>query len=113
QLERRTLPGETGDTLRAEGEEILRDLREEDPEFSATMELVFSRPPYEIPESATLPAALSNAARACGVTASVVGMSFWTDAAILGAAGIPSVLFGPGGAGLHSTEEYVIVQDVI
>ena len=40
-------------------------------------------------------------------------MSFWTDAAILGAAGIPSVLFGPGGAGLHSTEEYVIVQDVI
>ena len=34
-------------------------------------------------------------------------MSFWTDAAILGGAGIPSVLFGPGGAGLHSLEEYV------
>ena len=34
-------------------------------------------------------------------------MSFWTDAAILGRAGIPSVLFGPGGAGLHSIEEYV------
>ena len=28
-------------------------------------------------------------------------------------AGIPSVLFGPGGAGLHSTEEYVVVDDVI
>jgi acetylornithine deacetylase len=39
-------------------------------------------------------------------------MSFWTDAAILGNAGIPSVLFGPGGAGLHSIEEYVNVQDV-
>jgi acetylornithine deacetylase len=39
-------------------------------------------------------------------------MTFWTDAAILGAAGIPSVLFGPGGAGLHSTEEYVVVDDV-
>ena len=36
-----------------------------------------------------------------------VGMSFWTDAAVLGDAGIPSVLFGPGGAGLHSIEEYV------
>jgi acetylornithine deacetylase len=39
-------------------------------------------------------------------------MSFWTDAAILGAAGIPSVLFGPGGAGLHSTEEYVRLREV-
>jgi acetylornithine deacetylase len=40
-------------------------------------------------------------------------MSFWTDAAVLGESGIPSVLFGPGGAGLHSTEEYVRVRDVI
>ena len=40
-------------------------------------------------------------------------MTFWSDAAILGAAGIPSVLFGPGGAGLHSREEYVRVEDVL
>ena len=40
-------------------------------------------------------------------------MSFWTDAAVLGSAGIPTVLFGPGGAGLHSTEEYVNVNEVI
>ena len=39
-----------------------------------------------------------------------MGMSFWTDAAVLGGAGIPSVLFGPGGAGLHSIEEYVEVR---
>jgi acetylornithine deacetylase len=41
-----------------------------------------------------------------------VGMSFWTDAAVLGDAGIPTVLFGPGGAGLHGPEEYVTVADV-
>ena len=40
-------------------------------------------------------------------------MSFWTDAAILGAAGIPTALFGPGGAGLHSLIEYVNVEDVV
>ena len=40
-------------------------------------------------------------------------MSFWTDAGVLGAAGTPSVLFGPGGAGLHSTEEYVTIAEVI
>ena len=32
---------------------------------------------------------------------------------MLGAAGTPSLLFGPGGAGLHSIEEYVNVADVI
>jgi acetylornithine deacetylase len=41
-----------------------------------------------------------------------VGMSFWSDAAILSAAGVPTVLFGPGGAGLHSVEEYVRIDDV-
>jgi acetylornithine deacetylase/succinyl-diaminopimelate desuccinylase-like protein len=43
----------------------------------------------------------------------VVGASFWTDAAVLGHAGTPAVLFGPGGAGLHSIEEYVNVNDVL
>jgi len=56
---------------------------------------------------------LTDAARAAGCGASIAGMTFWTDAAILGAAGIPSVLFGPGGAGLHSIEEYVILEDVL
>jgi acetylornithine deacetylase len=60
-----------------------------------------------------MPAMLTAAARTSGRHAEQVGMSFWTDAAVLGAAGTPSVLFGPGGAGLHSTEEYVTLSDVI
>ena len=39
-------------------------------------------------------------------------MSFWTDAAVLGGAGIPTVLFGPTGAGLHSTDEWVDLESV-
>ena len=38
-------------------------------------------------------------------------MSFWTDAAMLGAAGIPSVLFGPVGAGLHGVDEWVDLRE--
>ena len=113
QVERRTVPGETGDAFRAEAENIVRELVEEDPEFTADVVLMFSRPAYEIAATAALPVAMADAARRGGVDPSMVGMSFWTDAAILGAAGIPSVLFGPGGAGLHSTEEYVITSDVI
>jgi acetylornithine deacetylase/succinyl-diaminopimelate desuccinylase family protein len=112
-LERRTLPGEDGETLRQEIQEILTTLAQEDPEFSAAMELMFARPAYEIPADAALPEALSAAARRSGVRAPTVGMSFWTDAAVLGRAGIPSVLFGPGGAGLHSAEEFVTVAEVI
>ncbi len=56
-----------------------------------------------------LEATLSN----CGVKPVRGGMTFWTDAAVLGEAGIPSVVFGPGGAGLHSTTEYVFENDVI
>lgn len=57
--------------------------------------------------------ALATALRAQGQLVVVSGMSFWTDAAILGHAGIPTLLFGPGGAGLHSTREYVRIDDVL
>jgi acetylornithine deacetylase len=40
-------------------------------------------------------------------------MTFWTDAAVLGEAGIPSVIFGPTGEGLHSIKEYVVADDVL
>jgi acetylornithine deacetylase len=113
QYERRTLPGEPSDVARVEADTILAELRREDPEFEAQTRLVFGRDAYEIDAASQLPALLTESARAAGCGASIVGMTFWTDAAILGAAGIPSVLFGPGGAGLHSIEEYVILEDVL
>lgn len=110
-IERRTIAGEPPDQIETEVREILGSLKKEDPEFSADARLEFSRPPYELPSGHPLPSALA-AARSMP-TASPVAMTFWTDAAVLGAAGIPTVLFGPGGAGLHSLEEFVNVSDVI
>ena len=112
-LERRTVATETADTFIGEIDELLDALRREDPEFDASAALTFARPAYEIADTHDLPVALMRAAAESGVTAHAAGMSFWTDAAILGNAGIPSVLFGPGGAGLHSIEEFVLIADVI
>ena len=42
----------------------------------------------------------------------VAGVQFWTDAAVLSAAGIPSVLFGPSGSGAHAVEEWVDLASV-
>lgn len=47
--------------------------------------------------------AVSAAAGAKGV----IGVPFWTDAALVAAAGIPTVLFGPAGAGAHAAVEWV------
>ena len=109
-IERRTIAGEPPDQLEKEVKEILSTLKQEDPEFSADAFLEFARPPYELSSGHPLPALL---AAASAQNAAPVAMTFWTDAAVLGAAGIPTALFGPGGAGLHSTEEYVVVNDVI
>lgn len=113
QMERRTVTGETAASAEEEVEGILQALREADPEFSASATLVFARSPYETPAGHRLPSLIADLAAARGRRANTVGMSFWTDAAILGDAGIPSVLFGPGGAGLHSVEEYVNLEEVI
>jgi acetylornithine deacetylase len=113
QMERRTVAGESAQTALDEARTILSALSGEDDEFSASSTLMFGRPPYEVPAGHALPEMMAQAAASAGIPAARVGLSFWTDAAILGGAGIPSILFGPGGAGLHSTEEYVKVPEVL
>ena len=113
QFERRTLPGEAATAAVDEALAILDELRREDPGFEAEAALMFGRDGYAIDAANPLPEALARAARRVGASARPVGMTFWTDAAILGGAGIPSVIFGPGGAGLHGIEEYVVVDDVL
>jgi acetylornithine deacetylase len=113
QMERRTVAGESGDEAAKEVAAILESLAREDREFEGESRLTFARPAYEIAAGHPLPGAVGSALAALGRPVEHVGMSFWTDAAVLGSAGIPTVLFGPGGAGLHGREEYVIVDEVI
>lgn len=113
QMERRLLPGEPESTAFAEVQQILDELSRDDATFRGDATAVFSRPAYEVATDHALPRMLAAALAHVGGTPRITGASFWTDAAVLGHAGIPSILFGPGGAGLHSTEEYVTVADVL
>lgn len=112
QVERRTLPGEALDIALTEVGAILDQLGRSDPAFRADVTLLLARPPYGIDDRHPLPRALRQLAAAAGRDASITGMSFWTDAALLGAAGVPTVLFGPRGAGLHGIDEYVVIEDL-
>ena len=113
QMERRTITGEDIDTALAEVEVILRSLRQEDEEFRSSANVLFDRRPYETPSGHYVLQHLKAALGRIGRKAIFGGVSFWTDASVLGHAGIPSVVFGPGGAGLHGAEEYVKLDEVI
>jgi acetylornithine deacetylase len=112
QMERRTVTGEDEAVVAAEMEELLGRLRREDAEFEASARVTGYRAAYCLDPAHRLPQALGLALGQAGRSSEPVGMSFWTDAALLAGAGIPSILFGPGGAGLHSVVEYVNLDDV-
>ncbi len=113
QLERRTLPGEAPDAALSELRGILESLAREDPAFRSSVRHLFSQPPYATPAVNPIVEDLASVLASSGREARREGMSFWTDAAILGSAGIPSVVFGPGGSGLHGLEEYVRTEEVV
>ena len=112
-MERRTLPSEPESTAVDEVRAILDALRREDRDVPRDRgrdvqpaRRTKCRPTTSCRGRSRQPW------RAPARTPRITGASFWTDAAVLGHAGIPSILFGPGGAGLHSTEEYVNIADV-
>lgn len=109
-VERRTVSGERPQALLREVEAILERLRADDARLRAEARALFDRSPYLTPEGHPLPGLLRES---LGRDTEVGAMSFWTDAAILGAAGMASVVFGPGGAGLHGIEEYVRIDEVL
>jgi len=113
QMERRTVPGEAPQVALREIEEILEQLRTEDTELRTAARWLFGRQPYELGAGHPLAAAVEAALTRTGRQAKRVGVTFWTDAAILGEAGIPTVIFGPGGAGLHSANEFVRLDEVL
>ena len=100
--ERRTLPGETA----AEVEQELREALER-AATDAELHPLVSRDAYELDPDAEIARLVADRAGS-----PVVGAPFWTDAALLGAAGIPTVLFGPSGDGAHAEVEWVDLPSV-
>jgi acetylornithine deacetylase len=112
-VERRTLPVETPARVEAEFVGLLENLRQLDPSFRAGVRRSLERAPLETPEEAGIVLAVQAAAtRVLNRRLEIAGVPFWTDAALLSAAGIPSLLFGPSGSGAHSDEEWVDLSSV-
>lgn len=112
-LERRLIPGEGASTFERELREIVSSLESQDSRFRAHIEMGYSASALEtVRESSIAQVLLGCAQKVVGPSAHFGAQTFWTDAALLNDAGIPSVLFGPGGEGLHSTTEFVRLEEV-
>jgi acetylornithine deacetylase len=113
QAERRTIPGETVEHAVAEIQAILDEAGASDPDFVGAVRSLGSRDPFEVDREAPVVSAVRRCAAAVtGVEPDVVGVPFWADSALLAAAGIPTVLFGPRGEGLHTEVEWVDVASL-
>lgn len=112
-IERRTLPGERAADALAEARDAWSRVRARRPELDATVEPGFAQPASEVAADAPVVRSLGTALAAAGEPVRIAGMTAWTDAALLNAAGVPAICFGPGDIGLaHAAEEYVDTGEI-
>ena len=98
-LERRTVPGETVELVEGQVREIAD---------GAEIRTTFVREPFEVREDEPVVQAVLRHADG----PEVVGAPFWADSAVFAAAGIPTVVFGPGGEGAHAQVEWVDLAEL-
>jgi len=109
QIERRTLPGETAQQVLLELTGVVQSTGEQ-----AEITLKLDRPPLTCDRSASIVTCVRDAAQAVtGKPPEEAGVSYWMDAALFAEAGIPTVNYGPAGAGAHEAVEWVDLDSVV
>jgi acetylornithine deacetylase len=108
-VERRTLPGETPNQVLEELKEVVRGAGGE-----AEVRCLLDRPPLTCDREAKVAACLREATHSVtGQMPEETGVAYWMDAALFAAAGIPTVNYGPAGAGAHEAVEWVDLDSVV
>jgi acetylornithine deacetylase len=108
-IERRTLPGETPQGVLEELRSVVERAGEQ-----AEITLDFARPSLTCdPQTAIVRSVRGAAASVTSTPPPEIGVGYWTDAAVFANAGIPSVIYGPSGAGAHEAVEWVEAASVV
>lgn len=112
-VERRTVPGETVDLAEAQVQAILDRCAAADGAFRAKLTRGLARDPFDVDEGAAfVQLCRRHLAEVTGRPAAVGGASYWCDAALFRAAGLPAVILGPTGAGAHADVEWIDLDTV-
>ncbi len=111
--ERRTIPGETAESVEEEFRRVVAEAAASDADVRAEVTATFSREPFDVAEEEAIVQSVRRQAGAVlGRDPRIVGVPFWTDAGLLAQAGVPTVLFGPAGEGAHAVVEWVDLESV-
>ena len=109
-----TQPGEKLAVRIGEIEAVLDDCRARLPGFAARIEVKLERDPFQARGHERLLAAAHQATQeAAGVELAQVGLNAWGDAALMQAAGIPTILMGASGGNFHAPDEWVSVSECV
>jgi acetylornithine deacetylase len=113
-IERRTVPGETPAGVEAEFRQIIAAGAAQDSTFRADLTMGISRDPFHVSETQPIVRLLSEVATThLGRVPATIGAGGWMDSALLSAAGIPTVIFGPTGVGAHADVEWVDLDSAV
>jgi len=109
-----TQPGETLQDRVREIEAIVAIVAERMPGLRGEVNVRLDREPFLAEGHERLLASLHGAAALrLGTRLDEVGFNAWTDAALMQAAGTPTVMLGPLGGNFHSPNEWVSISEVV
>ena len=112
-IERRTVAGETDEQVYSEIDGLLQAAAQQTTGFEYTLRTTFSRQPFEISQDHPLVSLVSAQLKGVSGKKPVLrAEAFWTDCALIDGVGMPVVMYGPHGEGLHSKEEWVDVDSI-
>ncbi|KAJ5721349.1 uncharacterized protein N7483_009283 [Penicillium malachiteum] len=113
-IEFRTIPAQSEASILEDIRALLGNVAEENPRFKYDQpRIAMSRPPFKLPRDHPLvKKAVLCATTTFGKAPALECAPFWCDAALLAEAGIPAIVFGPSGDGLHGKEEWVSVASL-
>jgi acetylornithine deacetylase len=112
-IERRTVPGETAETVAAELSGILTRLGATVPDFVWRIERGLERDAFQADPAHPIVRTLTrHVTAALGHAPVIRAEPFWTDCALLKAAGIECVMFGADGDGAHAATEWADIASV-
>lgn len=106
-IDRRTIPGETDESVEKEMRNLFRKLKIKSPEFSATRSIPC--PPLDTDSSLPLVQSFLKASN----RRTTIGVPYFTDASPISMGGTPTLVYGPGNiAQAHSKNEWVSLEEV-